>query len=134
MAIKYVVDTHALIWFLENNPRLGKSAAAVLSDPTSDLILPVTALAEAFWLVERGKSSVPSAVALLAAVDADRRVTVSALTTEIVRETITLQAISEIHDRQIVATALLIKRDGHRVALLTKDFNIVASKVLDVIW
>ena len=134
MAIKYVVDTHALIWFLENNPRLGKSVSAVLSDPVSDLILPVTALAEACWLVERGKSSVPSVIALLAAVDADTRVTVSALTAEIVRETITLHAISEIHDRQIVATTLLIGRDGHRVALLTKDANIVASKLVDVVW
>jgi PIN domain nuclease of toxin-antitoxin system len=33
--MKYVVDTHALIWFLEGNPRLGAAAKTVLMDPVS---------------------------------------------------------------------------------------------------
>lgn len=51
----YVVDTHALIWFLEGNARLGINAQAVLSNLSSRLILPAIALAEAVWILERGK-------------------------------------------------------------------------------
>ena len=32
MAHKHVLDTHALIWYLEGNPRLGLSARSVLDD------------------------------------------------------------------------------------------------------
>jgi PIN domain nuclease of toxin-antitoxin system len=32
--MKYIVDTHALIWFLEGNSRLGENAKNVLS-PTN---------------------------------------------------------------------------------------------------
>jgi len=38
---KYILDTHALIWFLEGNPRLGAGAKAVLENENSELILPV---------------------------------------------------------------------------------------------
>ena len=47
MATKYVVDTHALVWFLEGNPRLGSAARSVLSLPESELVLPIGVLAEA---------------------------------------------------------------------------------------
>jgi PIN domain nuclease of toxin-antitoxin system len=40
MATKNIVDAHALVWYLEGNPRLGMQAKAVLDDPTSELILP----------------------------------------------------------------------------------------------
>ncbi|MGF1674595.1 MAG: type II toxin-antitoxin system VapC family toxin [Rivularia sp. (in: cyanobacteria)] len=51
--MKYVVDTHALIWFLEGNPRLGTNAKAILSHPDSRLIIPATTLSEAVWIVEK---------------------------------------------------------------------------------
>jgi PIN domain nuclease of toxin-antitoxin system len=54
--MKDVVDTHALIWFLEGNPRLGAAAKTVLMDPDSELILPAIALAEAVWIDSRWRS------------------------------------------------------------------------------
>ena len=45
MALKYVLDTHALIWYLEANPRLGAKAKVLLDDPTTELVLPLIALA-----------------------------------------------------------------------------------------
>jgi PIN domain nuclease of toxin-antitoxin system len=41
--MKYVIDTHALIWFLEGNSRLGKNAKNVITDPSSQLVLPAIA-------------------------------------------------------------------------------------------
>jgi len=31
----YIVDTHALVWFLEGNKRLSETARALLSDATA---------------------------------------------------------------------------------------------------
>jgi PIN domain nuclease of toxin-antitoxin system len=60
-----ILDTHALIWFLEGNSRLGLNAKEILADSSSELILPAIALAEAVWIVSRGKTSIPSVDALL---------------------------------------------------------------------
>lgn len=54
MAHKYIVDTHALIWYLEGNTKLSKKARAILDDTQSQLVLPLIALAEAAFVVERG--------------------------------------------------------------------------------
>ncbi|HEY2584759.1 MAG TPA: hypothetical protein VGI81_03215 [Tepidisphaeraceae bacterium] len=43
-------------------------------------------------------------------------------------------AITEIHDRQIVATALVLIDRGDSVAILTRDANITASGLVPVIW
>jgi hypothetical protein len=39
--IRHVVDAHALVRFLENNPKLGVAAKAILVDPASALALRV---------------------------------------------------------------------------------------------
>jgi PIN domain nuclease of toxin-antitoxin system len=39
MAHKYVLDTHALVWHLEGNPRLGPQAKEVIDDPLSILLV-----------------------------------------------------------------------------------------------
>ena len=74
--MQYIVDTHALIWFLEGNSRLGISAQQVLENSESKLILPAIALAEAAFIVERGKTSIPSVTDLHTAVNGDPRIVV----------------------------------------------------------
>lgn len=130
----YVVDTHGLIWFLENNPRLGHNCKAVLSDPHNNLILPATALAEALWIVERGRTTITSPAALLAALDADARISLYSLDRTVIIKSLALTPIAEMHDRQIVATALVLAEQGQTVALLTKDGNIHDSNLVTCIW
>ncbi|MEW6299189.1 MAG: PIN domain-containing protein [Thermodesulfobacteriota bacterium] len=134
MATKYVVDTHALVWFLEGNPRLGENAKAVLEDLNSKLVLPVVVLAEACWMIEHGKTSIPTVNDFLRAVDTDPRVIVVPLDRAVLDKTLTLAAIPELHDRQIVATALLLGEQGEPVALVTKDANIRGSGFVSTIW
>ena len=132
--MQYVIDTHALIWFLEGNSRLGNQATTILSAPTSILILPAIALAEALWIVERGKTSIPSAKNLLDIVNSDPRVTVYSLDIDVITQTLVLPSINEMHDRQIVATAIVIQNKGNPVSLLTRDQNIIASGVISIVW
>jgi PIN domain nuclease of toxin-antitoxin system len=131
---RYVVDTHALVWFLEGNPRLGRQARAILEDVNSALVLPVIALAEACWIVEHGRTSIPSVEALLAAIDADPRVRLASLDRLVLEKTLSLTAITEMHDRQIVATVLCLQETGYQVAALTKDANIQGAEVVSSMW
>ncbi|MEH1951680.1 MAG: PIN domain-containing protein [Nostoc sp.] len=132
--MKYVIDTHALIWFLEGNARLGANANAILSNPDSQLVIPATTLAEAVWIVERGRTSISSAKNLLSAVESDPRVVIYPLDKDVIEKTISLSAINEMHDRQIAATALVLASKGDEVQLLTCDSNIIASGLVSIIW
>ena len=132
--MRYVVDTHALIWFLEDNPRLGSNAKTILTHATSQLILPAIALAEAVWIVERGKTSIPSVADLLSAIDADPRVIIYPLDQAVIEQTILFSAIHEMHDRQIVATAIVLQSQGEIITLLTCDKNIEASGLVSIAW
>ena len=116
--MKYVIDTHALVWFLEDNSRLGENAKNILSDTSSQLVLPAIALAEATWIVERGKTSIPSVESLLHALVRDPRLFIYPLDRATVERSVGLFQINEMHDRQIVATALVLESGGEQVAVL----------------
>jgi PIN domain nuclease of toxin-antitoxin system len=128
--MKYVVDTHALIWFLEGNPRIGTNAKNILSEPTSQLIVPAIVLAEAAWIVERGRTSIPSVMDLLNAVETDARVSIYPVDKTVIKQSVSLTAIGEMHDRQIVATTLVLASQNEMVALLTCDRNITGNSKL----
>ena len=131
--MKYVVDTHALIWFLANSPRLGPNADRILSDPSSELVLPATALAEVCWIVER--RAVGLALAdVLSVLDSDARFVLYPLDRAVIDKSNTLRAIGEMHDRQITATAALLIDAGESASLLTHDADITASGLVPVVW
>ena len=132
--MKYVVDTHALIWFLEGNLRLGINAKTILTDSASQLILPAIALSEAVWIVDRAKTSIPSVTELLNAVNADPRIVIYPVDKTVIEQSLNLSVISEMHDRLIVATAFVLKNQGEQIALLTCDRNITTSGLLTVVW
>ncbi|GAX38230.1 type II toxin-antitoxin system VapC family toxin [Nodularia sp. NIES-3585] len=132
--MKYVIDTHALIWFLEGNSLLGGNAKAILSEPDSQLIIPATTLAEAVWIVERGRTSIPDPKDVISVVDADPRVVIHPLDKDVIEMTMRLSVLNEMHDRQIVATALVLASKGEVVQLLTCDKNITASSLVTTVW
>ena len=129
MGSSHALDAHALIWYLEGNPRLSKTAYAAISEPNVHLILPVIALAEACHVVNRGKTILPSAEALLADVDADSRIFVAPLDRVIFDLSLKLAAVTEMHDRLIVATALHYSTD-----LISCDGNIVEAGLVPILW
>jgi PIN domain nuclease of toxin-antitoxin system len=134
MATKFILDTHALIWHLEGNRLLGPIARSIIDDPASELVLPVIALAEAAFVVEKGRTSIPQVSDLISDVQADSRIEVFALTEEILATSLTLTAIPEIHDRLIAATGVHLQNQGESVEILTKDNEIILASVLKVSW
>ena len=129
----YVLDTHALLWFLVGSPRLGVRAEQAMSSPDSQLILPAIALAEALWIADSRNIGL-DATAIITAVESDPRIFVHPLTDDVVVEAHALTSISEMHDRQIVATARKIDEQGQATMLLTKDANIQGSGVVRTDW
>ena len=129
-----VVGTHGLIWFLEGNARLGPKARTVLETSEGTLILPATVIAEACWMIQRGKTSVPSVSAFLDAIDRDIRFQIVPLDRSVIEKSNDLTVITEMHDRQIVATALILMEKDETVSLITYDSVITASDLVSIVW
>ena len=134
--MKYVVDTHALVWYLCQSPRLGENARRILNDPESEIILPATAFAEVCWIIEHkpDKFAGLKVSDVISTIDRDGRIIITPLTREVVEQSIRLNSVSEMHDRHIAATALLLEEGGETAALITSDSNIVASGLVTVLW
>jgi PIN domain nuclease of toxin-antitoxin system len=136
MANKYVLDTHALVWYLEGNQRLGQQAKTMIGAADSELVLPLIALAEAAFLIEKGRIGIPSVSDLLTDVNDDERIEVYPLTLKVFERSLTAEGlrVPELHDRFIVSTGLHLQDSGHTVTILTKDQTITDAGVLPVIW
>ena len=134
MSIRYVVDTHALIWYLEGNTRLGDEARRVLSEPESTLHVPAMVHAEAVWLIERKKVGLDSIPALLDTLSRDPRIKLIPLDLRIIEAGTHLSAINEMHDRLIVATAICLRDSENDAILISRDESISASGLVKVLW
>ena len=136
MAHKYVLDTHALIWFLEGNKRLSEPAKAVFLSPNSKMVLPIIALAEAGLIIERGRTTIKDMTKFLNRVYADTRIEVFPLTLDVFERSLTPAGlkIPELHDRFIVSTGLHLQDLGDMVEIVTRDKAITKAGVLPVVW
>jgi predicted nucleic acid-binding protein len=127
----YIIDSHALIWFLEGDERLGANAKAILTNPDVRLILPTIVLAEIAYLYgrKRIKTNVGKILADVASAD---NCIVYPLDERVVER---LPEGLELHDAIVVATAI-VYRDvlGDQVAIVTKDRSITGSDLAPVIW
>lgn len=131
----YIIDTHALLWYLTDDKRLGGSASRILDDSKIRLLVPSIVVAEALFILE-GKPNLYtlSVSTLMQEVEKDPRMEVVALDWEILVKTLECSAISEMHDRQIVATAMIAQKAGFDIAVLTRDSNISDSGLVPVVW
>lgn len=127
----YVVDTHALVWFLEGNKRLSEAAKAALMDTSVQLVIPTLVLAEATYLYAHKRVSVDLPT-ILQRVAGAANCTVYPLD-ELVASHV--MGTLELHDAIIVATAI-VYRDvlGQNVAVITRDKMIAQSGLMPVIW
>lgn len=103
----YVVDTHALVWFLTNDKKLPAGVAEILQAAERgerQVIVPTIVLAEGIRIEERGRTGLAQGQILewvlrhagLVVVDFD---------VDIVIAMTKLDAMLELHDRIIAATA-----------------------------
>ncbi len=128
-----VVDTHALVWYVEDSPRLGSTARRLLLDPDARFAVPTIVLAEARFLEEAGRTKV-SWTDILSALEADPRFEVYPLTLDVLRRMPREQGL-EMHDGIICATALLYRELlGEDVQIITRDKRIADSRLVETVW
>jgi hypothetical protein len=63
-----------------------------------------------------------------------KRLSIYPLDADVIEKSINLTSINEMHDRQIVSTALVIEEQGNQVALLSCDQNICAANLVRIVW
>jgi PIN domain nuclease of toxin-antitoxin system len=136
MAHKYILDTHALVWFVEGNKRLSESAKEIITAADSQMVLPLIALAEAAVIIERGRTTIPDVSKFLNHVYVDTRIEIFPLTLDVFERSLTPEGlrIPELHDRFIVSTGLHLQDLGDTVEIITKDQAITNAGVLSTIW
>jgi predicted nucleic acid-binding protein len=127
----YVVDTHTLVRFLEGNPRLSMAARNALIDRTAQVVIPTIVLAEITFLYTRHRITI-DLPHVLAHTASTANCLVYPLDGAVVER---LPTTLNIHDAIIVATALVF-RDvlSEDTAVVTKDADITASGLINVLW
>jgi predicted nucleic acid-binding protein len=127
----YVTDTHSLLWYLYDIPRLGPNARATFRAVSSGdvtLLIPAIVLAEMVYTVERRRHDVDVGKALERIGEADN-FQVLPFDLDGARALITLTEIPEMHDRMIVAAAQI-----HGAPLITRDETIRQVGLVQCIW
>lgn len=130
----YVTDTHALIWYLENSPRLGSGARAAFDScdqGEASIYVPTICLVEIVYLIE--KERIPEEMLFLLEDElkaGTSGLVLADLNADVVREikNIIREDIPDLPDRIIAATALSLK-----LPLITRDKKIQSSG-LKTIW
>lgn len=124
----YVLDTHALVWYLTNDHRLGAGAEAILGDPEVALIIPAIVLAEIKDLAHKRRLG-ETLDHVLSVLEADNRCVIRPIDLAVIRA---MPAQLDIHDALIVGVALAQATpvDG----VLTCDRAIADSSLVQVIW
>ncbi len=130
LAMRLCLDTHAVIWCLADDHRLGKNVHALVSSSSrNDLVISDVVLLETSLLVTRGRLRVEGGEeAFLESIAASFRVL--PIDPRIARLAATLDLPhGDPFDRVITATALV-----HGIPLATRDRQIVASGKVEVVW
>jgi len=127
----YVTDTHSLIWYLMDSPRLSLVANRcfkLIEEGKARLLIPAIVMAEIIYIVEKGEVEAN----LDDLVDRIREAENFELSPLGIDQLLCLKdekSIQEMHDRLIVCEALV-----NGATLITKDKEIKEAGVVDVCW
>lgn len=131
MTTVYVADTHALVFHLNDDPRLGAQARAAFKDAEAGratIVVPVIVLAEIAWLSERGRIALNPAE-VIAALQTHSAYQVAPLDADRIVAFLALRSVPEMHDRIIACEAKL-----RAATLITRDQALTSAGVVPVVW
>ncbi len=128
--MKVCLDTHAVIWSLMDDPRLGTRARRLIAEAApADLVVSDLVLLETSMLVAKGRVQLTCSceqllgkiVASFRVIPIDPRIAHLACSLDLPH--------GDPFDRIIAATAKI-----HQIPLLTRDRNIARSRVVETVW
>lgn len=128
---RYVIDTHSLVWYFTKSVSLSEKAKNCFKQCENNeatIIIPTIVLAESLYISEKKKISF-NYESFITGIFASTNYSIHPFDFEVLLELPKLTQIPEIHDRIIVATALLTSS-----TLITKDRAIISSALVRTIW
>ena len=128
---RFVVDTHALWWYLRSPERLTTAASAVFrlaETGNATIIVPAIAVAEFYFLSAKLGQPIPPSD-LLAALDAVGGIELSDLGRAQLERLDRFPEIPEMHDRLIAAEAAALD-----ASVVTRDETLTASVQIETVW
>lgn len=121
-----MIDTHALIWFLENNPLLGKRAKEYFNNPSSTLLIPVVVLAELYFYLKKKKLP-HHYTTIYSSLKKDPRVEFVSITE---KHILNIPPQLEMHDGLIAA----ILTQDQNTKLISKDKKLIEWDKKRIVW
>ncbi|MBI3959244.1 MAG: PIN domain-containing protein [Chloroflexi bacterium] len=128
---RYVIDTHALFWYLTGSPRLSVAARGVFDEGVAQsaiLVIPVIVLAELFYLNEKAGRPFDFA-AIFARLQESGQFEILLLYAQDIVDFASDDTVTEMHDRIIAGVARRLN-----AACVSRDRNITESPQIKVIW
>jgi PIN domain nuclease of toxin-antitoxin system len=127
---QYVTDTHSLVWYFTENPRLSRKALKVFEKTVKEgtIIIPTVVLAEIMYIAKKGRITMSFAETVKKIEDSEN-FEITPLDLAILKKADEIDYELEMHDRLIAATALFFD-----ASILTKDQTIKESNLCRVIW
>lgn len=127
----FVIDTHALVWYLDKDKKLSKNAEKVLDSVNVTLVIPTIVLAEIKYLFNKRRISI-SFEDVVQAVESDRRCIIYPFDLSCVEN---LDERFDLHDGIIVATGIVFRDSMDPAAkIITRDTLIKKSGIIDTLW
>ncbi|MGQ9646980.1 MAG: type II toxin-antitoxin system VapC family toxin [Thermodesulfobacteriota bacterium] len=126
----YVADTHSLVWYFTEDPRLSKKALEAFEGTTKvgSIIIPTLVLAEVMFIAKKGKITL-SFEEVLKRIEEYENFDIAPLDVDIIKIADKIEADLEMHDKLVVATALYFD-----AGLITKDELIKAAGICSIVW
>lgn len=127
----FVADTHSFLWHLSEDSRLGRKAKSIFElaeKGEATIAVPTIVLAESLHILEKKKYAIKFK-SIMARIESGWNYLPVPLDTRIIRRIESLKKLEDLHDRIIVASALLMGAE-----LVTRDEKIKNSKYVKVIW
>ena len=126
----YVTDTHSIVWYFTDDPRLSHRALEVFEKTLKEgvIIIPTVVLAEIMYIAGKGKITL-TFDQTLQKIDSYENFIIAALDLQILKVAEKIKLDLEMHDKLIAATALY-----YNASLITRDPLITKSGACTTIW
>jgi PIN domain nuclease of toxin-antitoxin system len=129
--MNFVTDTHALLWWFTDSPRIGSEASGIFQRCERGehvIFIPSIVVAEALSIFDKRRLAFDFKKLFRKIANSENYVIIS-LDLPILQEMVALKDIPKLHDKIIVSTAKYLK-----VPLITKDSVIQNLSHLKTVW
>jgi PIN domain nuclease of toxin-antitoxin system len=129
--MNYIADTHALLWWFTDSPKISKKASEIFEKCEAGeniIFIPSIVIAESLSIFDKKRISF-NFKNLFRKINDSENFVIIALDYPILEKMVALKEIPELHDKIIASTAKYLK-----VAIITKDKALQALKTVKTIW